>query len=318
MDELRSWSSAKLKDLGWTGLDDVVDYLIGVEDQEESRVYLQSLLGGDPTTEEFITAFLSKLSEAKRNPTASNAEVSSSEPPPSSSKSTKRAGKRSRPRTGSSQQAIPEPVLDVSSAEEYMIRVREARRKQLVINCLSCGKIHMTVPFTGRCEFCGARLLDSVEPTEDAKERKDRLLEFDGNVAKRTTIWDDDNDFYDIEATNWMSNEEKNQLKKRMESKEKEAERSRREYTVMLDLSGRRVVPAGEASSQEASTERAVAGEITLEESPRQPTGALRMAPSTSLSGASPQYIRSTLSSNMDTGVRLSRVSHRVQRDERA
>ncbi|KAJ8903334.1 hypothetical protein NDN08_004442 [Rhodosorus marinus] len=316
MDELRSWFNVKLKDLGWTGLDDVVDYVSGVEDQEESRVYLQSLLGGDPTTEEFISAFLSKLSEARRKPTACKAEESSSTPPPSRSKSTKRAEKKNRPRGVSSEQAKPEPVLDVSSAEDYMIRVREARRKQIIINCLSCGKIHMTVPFSGTCEFCEVRLLDSVVPTEDAIEQKDRLLEFDRNVAKRTTVLDDDNDFYDSEAMNWMSNDERNQLNKRMESKEQEAERSRREYAVVLDLSGRRVVAAGSASGQEASTETAVADDVTPQGPPRQPAGPLRMAPSASLSGASPQYIRSTLSSDMDSGVRLSRVSHRVQRDE--
>jgi len=68
--------------------------------------------------------------------------------------------------------------------------------------------------------------------------------------VKRTTVLDDDNDFYDSEATNWMSHDEKNQLKKRMESEAREAERSRREYTVVLDLSGRRVVAVGEASGQ--------------------------------------------------------------------
>mmetsp|Transcript_36635 Transcript_36635/g.146450 ORF Transcript_36635/g.146450 Transcript_36635/m.146450 type:complete len:254 (-) Transcript_36635:2583-3344(-) len=250
MDELRSWFIVKLKDLGWTGLDDVVDYVIGVEDPEESRVYLQSLLGGDPKTEEFISAFLSKLSEARQKPSGSNAEKFSSSPPTSSPKSTTGAEKTARPRGSSSQQAKADPVLDVKSADDYMIRVREARRKQLIVNCLNCGKVYMTVPFNGTCEFCNARLLDSVVSTEDATERKDRLLEFDRNVVKRTTVLDDDNDFYDSEATNWMSHDEKNQLKKRMESEAREAERSRREYTVVLDLSGRRVVAVGEASGQ--------------------------------------------------------------------
>ena len=97
----------------------------------------------------------------------------------------------------------------------------QARQHRLMSNCLSCGKIVCEQEGEGPCSFCGALVLkegstydgleESTAPTSDAKFAAEayakRLVEYDRNSAARTTVIDDQSDYYEIEGNNWLSNE---------------------------------------------------------------------------------------------------------------
>ncbi|GAU38742.1 hypothetical protein TSUD_208530 [Trifolium subterraneum] len=99
--------------------------------------------------------------------------------------------------------------------------VCQARRHNLVSNCLSCGKIVCEQEGEGPCNFCGALVLkegssyagleESLPPlseTEAAAEAyAKRLVEYDRNAAARTTVIDDQSDYYELDSNTWLSPE---------------------------------------------------------------------------------------------------------------
>ncbi|KAK7388947.1 hypothetical protein VNO78_23776 [Psophocarpus tetragonolobus] len=133
----------------------------------------------------------------------------------------------------------------------------QARRHRLVSNCLSCGKIVCEQEGEGPCKFCGALVLregssyagleESLPPLlSDAEAAAEayakRLVDYDRNSAARTTVIDDQSDYYEIDGNTWLSKEEKELLKKKQQEIE-EAERAKRNRVVVtFDLVGRKVL----------------------------------------------------------------------------
>ncbi|XP_004299369.1 PREDICTED: activating signal cointegrator 1 [Fragaria vesca subsp. vesca] len=133
----------------------------------------------------------------------------------------------------------------------------QARRHGLVSNCLSCGKIVCEQEGEGPCNFCGALVLkegssyagldESYTPVvSDAEAAAEayakRLVEYDRDSAARTTVIDDQSDYFEIEGNSWLSKEEKKLLKEKQEQIE-EAERAKRNRVVVtFDLFGRKVL----------------------------------------------------------------------------
>lgn len=132
----------------------------------------------------------------------------------------------------------------------------QARRHRLIANCLSCGKIICEQEGEGPCNFCGALVLregsnyaglgDTAFPVSEgeavAEAFKNRLVEYDRNAAERTVVIDDQSDYYEVEGNAWISEEEKQLLRKKQEEIA-EADRARRNKVVVtFDLVGRKVV----------------------------------------------------------------------------
>ncbi|KAI3807450.1 hypothetical protein L1987_23378 [Smallanthus sonchifolius] len=141
----------------------------------------------------------------------------------------------------------------------------EARRHRLVSNCLSCGKIVCEQEGEGPCSFCGALVLregsmyagleEEVGPMSDAEAAAEayakRLVDYDRNSAARTTVIDDQSDYYEMEGNTWLSMEEKELLRKKKEEIE-EAERANRSKVVIsFDLVGRKVLLNEDEASDE-------------------------------------------------------------------
>ncbi|XP_057481014.1 uncharacterized protein LOC130767944 [Actinidia eriantha] len=146
----------------------------------------------------------------------------------------------------------------------------QARRHRLISNCLSCGKIVCEQEGEGPCQFCGALVLkegstyagldEGGVPLSDAEEAAEayakRLVDYDRNSAARTTVIDDQSDYYEIEGNSWLSMEEKELLMKKKEEME-EAERARRSKVIMtFDLVGRKVLMNEDDISEIASENR--------------------------------------------------------------
>ncbi|KAB1199351.1 Activating signal cointegrator 1 [Morella rubra] len=132
----------------------------------------------------------------------------------------------------------------------------QARRHKLVSNCLSCGKIVCEQEGEGPCSFCGALVLREgstyagldviLPPQSDAEAAAEayakRLLEYDRDSAARTTVIDDQSDYYEIEGNSWLSKEEKELLRKKQEEIEEAELAKRNKVVVTFDLLGRKVL----------------------------------------------------------------------------
>eukprot|EP00879_Flechtneria_rotunda_P007369 GHRR01007730.1.p1 GENE.GHRR01007730.1~~GHRR01007730.1.p1 ORF type:complete len:508 (+),score=284.63 GHRR01007730.1:502-2025(+) len=148
-----------------------------------------------------------------------------------------------------------------------------------VANCLSCGKIYDCRNVTNDiiafidsgfiCTFCGAPVaMTQQQRLQQAQQQaafaeatcgdsgtntaaaaaaqaiafKDRLVEFDRSSQKRTTVIDDQSDFFEIDTNTWLSEEERAELRRRKQLEDEAAAARRNKVFVTLDLLGRKVL----------------------------------------------------------------------------
>lgn len=169
----------------------------------------------------------------------------------------------------------------------------QARRHRLVSNCLSCGKIVCEQEGEGPCNFCGALVLregssyagleESLPPLSDAEAAAEayakRLVDYDRNAAARTTVIDDQSDYYEIDGNSWLSKEEKEMLKKKQEEME-EAERAKRNRVVVtFDLVGRKVLVNEDEVSELQSENRILRPQDEREMNRIKPNPTLKIQP---------------------------------------
>uniref|UniRef100_A0A1D1ZJU2 Activating signal cointegrator 1 n=1 Tax=Anthurium amnicola TaxID=1678845 RepID=A0A1D1ZJU2_9ARAE len=170
----------------------------------------------------------------------------------------------------------------------------QARRHNLVSNCLSCGKIVCEQEGEGPCSFCGSLVLregstyagleGTMIPLSDAEVTAEafakRLVDYDRNAAARTTVIDDQSDYYELEGNSWLSKEEKDNLNQKLKEKEKEEEERRKKKVVMtFDLVGRKVL-VNEDEASELKSEHRILRPLENRESNRiRPNPTARLQP---------------------------------------
>lgn len=99
-------------------------------------------------------------------------------------------------------------------------------RHPLVVNCLSCGRVHCLQEGDKVCINCGKKLvlkdeyLKSIVKDYDAKNaynHKEKLLKFQANFYSKLKIIDDFNDWYEISNNTWLSEENRKEARKKDE-----------------------------------------------------------------------------------------------------
>ncbi|KAL1504602.1 hypothetical protein AB1Y20_008386 [Prymnesium parvum] len=135
-----------------------------------------------------------------------------------------------------------------------------AQRHALLHNCLSCGKVICAQEGAGTCLFCESDPhvgLWHAATSLEATRRKERLLDFDRSAAKRTTVIDDQADYFSFAAADaWLSTEEKAAAANAQQEREDDARERQRNFCVTLDFAGQRVVreERGESAATENDT----------------------------------------------------------------
>ncbi|KAK9116744.1 hypothetical protein Sjap_015691 [Stephania japonica] len=219
-----------------------------------------------PPTEEGFTSGTKKQARVPREATSSS--NSEKKPPTETTAST------SNPKgnLGNSKKKKSGKVVSLAEAAKGTVVFQQgkpcscqARRHRLVSNCLSCGKIVCEQEGEGPCSFCGALVLkegssyagldEAVVPLSDAEAVAEafakRLVDYDRNSAARTTVIDDQSDYYEIEGNSWLSREEKELLTKKREQVEEDERARRSKVVVTFDLVGRKVVVNKDEISEE-------------------------------------------------------------------
>ncbi|XP_058445486.1 activating signal cointegrator 1 [Malaya genurostris] len=142
----------------------------------------------------------------------------------------------------------------------------QASKHKLINNCLHCGRIVCEQEGSGPCLFCGSlvctddeqrmidssskkgdnlrrTLLDQNRPKgwEEAVATRNRLLEYDRNSEKRTTVIDDESDYFKTNSV-WLSDVERKKLEKLESEMREKKHASRMSRKVTLDFAGRQIV----------------------------------------------------------------------------
>ena len=142
----------------------------------------------------------------------------------------------------------------------------QASKHKLVNNCMKCGRIICEQEGSGPCLFCGnlvctdeeQKLIDSSSKKgdnlkrtlmeqkrplgwEEAVATRNRLLEYDRNSEKRTTVIDDESDYFKANSV-WLSDSERKKLEKAEIELRERKHASRLNKKITIDFSGRQVI----------------------------------------------------------------------------
>lgn len=142
----------------------------------------------------------------------------------------------------------------------------QAIKHDLINNCLNCGRIVCQQEGSGPCLFCGQlvcnedelsliessskkgetlkkQLLQQQRPKgwEEAMAMRNKLLEFDRSSEKRTTVIDDESDYFKSNSV-WLSDAERKKLKKLEDELAARKHASRLTRKVTIDFGGRQVI----------------------------------------------------------------------------
>jgi hypothetical protein len=92
----------------------------------------------------------------------------------------------------------------------------QARKHALIGNCLHCGRVVCEQEGKGPCLFCGEWVgmteeeFASLDPrAKEAMQHRDKLLEFDKTSKKRTHVFDDHSDYFELSRTCWATEKER-------------------------------------------------------------------------------------------------------------
>lgn len=156
-------------------------------------------------------------------------------------------------------------VLDAIMLKGRRLCNCQASQHKLVNNCLSCGRIVCEQEGSGPCLFCGElvctneeqqvlkssgkksdNLLKSLkekgggESLKKALEQRDRLLEYDRNSEKRTTVIDDELDYFE-ENSVWHSDEQRAAFERLKQEMHERKHASRINRKIKIDFAGREI-----------------------------------------------------------------------------
>lgn len=150
----------------------------------------------------------------------------------------------------------------------------EASKHKLINNCMQCGRVVCEQEGSGPCLFCGKlvctedelRLIESASQNgenlkksllkqerpkgwEEAVAMRNRLIDYDRASEKRTTVIDDESDYFRTNSV-WLSDEERAKLKKIEEKMKEKKFASRRDQKITIDFTGRQVVEEPTVSAE--------------------------------------------------------------------
>ncbi|KAL4854996.1 Activating signal cointegrator 1 [Chlorella vulgaris] len=117
----------------------------------------------------------------------------------------------------------------------------------------------------GKGGAAGPAALAYNESAAEAVALRDRLVQFDREAAKRTTVLDDQSDFFEIDANAWLTDEERAVLKQREREAQEAEEARRRHVTVSIDLLGRKVLLDSDPATGQGGEGDAAALDAALE-----------------------------------------------------
>ncbi|XP_075981685.1 activating signal cointegrator 1 [Anticarsia gemmatalis] len=278
---MEQWVSEGLsKLLDFQVPDDLITYLLSIENEPDLNEYMKTLLDFDNSQHKNFFLELCK----KRFPSRGN-----SIPKQQKKKISKNKGGQQQDFVSSEAQAV-QPVAEPSDAKSkkktkfvnlysqegknaqvVLIKGRhhcecQASKHELINNCLQCGRIVCKQEGSGPCLFCGnlvctpeeqkeintktkggAKLMESLmersrpKGWEAAMSHRNRLLEYDRTSERRTRVTDDDSDYFNAGSV-WLNAKEQEKLDKYQQQLHDKKHGSRLNKKMTFDFGGRQII----------------------------------------------------------------------------
>ncbi|XP_052901149.1 activating signal cointegrator 1 [Anopheles moucheti] len=269
---------------------ELIAYIYTIQSAEEIDGYFRTLLDyTNPQHTAFMRELKIKLGHATLDTGNSEQTGKSKQPTSKQTKSSKPAiSSASSTAKSSTQESSTKKKTkyvnlygqDGELADVILLKGRhhcdcQASKHRLVNNCLHCGRIVCEQEGSGPCLFCGSlvcteneqrmiesssrkgdnlrrSLMEQNRPAgwEEALAMRNRLLEYDRNSEKRTTVIDDEADYFKTHSI-WLSDAERKKLEQLEEEMREKRHASRLARKVTLDFAGRQVLDEALLSTED-------------------------------------------------------------------
>ncbi|XP_053661224.1 activating signal cointegrator 1 [Anopheles marshallii] len=269
---------------------ELISYIYTIQTAEEIDGYFRTLLDyTNPQHTAFMRELKIRLGHATAETGNSEQTGKSKQPTSKQTKSSKTASSSAPSAAKSSTQEASTKKKtkyvnlygqDGELADVILLKGRhhcdcQASKHRLVNNCLHCGRIVCEQEGSGPCLFCGSlvcteneqrmiesssrkgdnlrrSLMEQNRPAgwEEALAMRNRLLEYDRNSEKRTTVIDDEADYFKTHSI-WLSDAERKKLEQLEEELREKRHASRLARKVTLDFAGRQVLDEALLSTED-------------------------------------------------------------------
>ncbi|KAL4703102.1 hypothetical protein ACJJTC_018139 [Scirpophaga incertulas] len=264
--------------LGFQVPDDLIQYILSIETENDLYKYLKTLLDFDnPQHKNYVLELAKRKFPQKgsltskqkkkisKNKQQKQDDFVSVELQPSQGQPVETDGKSKKTKF------VNLYSQEGKDAQVVLLKGRhhcdcQASKHELINNCLQCGRVVCKQEGSGPCLFCGnlvctpeeqrelnaktkasAKLMESLmersrpKGWEAAVLHRNRLLEYDRTSEKRTRVTDDDSDYFNANSV-WLSSTEREKLDKYQKSLHEKKHASRVTKKMTFDFAGRQVV----------------------------------------------------------------------------
>uniref|UniRef100_U5EU27 Putative regulation of transcription n=1 Tax=Corethrella appendiculata TaxID=1370023 RepID=U5EU27_9DIPT len=251
--------------------EEMIKYILSMQNHTELDEYFKTLLDFDkPEHVTFLQEFKQKLSKKnnKKQKSQQNGKqqiqtVQAAVSPTSTESTSTGAKKKTKYVNMYGQNGEMNNVILLKGR---LLCDCQATKHKLINNCIKCGRIVCEQEGSGPCMFCGnlvctdeeQKVIDSSSRKGDNLKRslmeqnrpkgweeaiatRNRLLEYDRNSEKRTTVIDDELDYFKTNSV-WLSDKEREKLEKMQNVLMERKHGSRLNRKVALDFTGKQVV----------------------------------------------------------------------------
>ncbi|GMH46746.1 hypothetical protein TrRE_jg7206 [Triparma retinervis] len=135
----------------------------------------------------------------------------------------------------------PPPLTPLTTGNPTVTCGCFGTKHPVLTNCLICGRLQCEKEGYGYCPFCKHSITKPEACRKGGKltkeqKHKDRLLRFDREAARRTTVLDDQADYFKDTSSMWLEEGEREDAREKDEERKKEMH-ERKSDNNKLDLS---------------------------------------------------------------------------------
>ncbi|KAN0009109.1 hypothetical protein ACTFIU_009001 [Dictyostelium citrinum] len=259
-EEIEKWTIEKMDKMLGVDSKEMAKYVLSMDTNSEIENYLADVLGNTKKVQTFIEQLIKKINSLPRRVQT----IKVHKPPSNQLNNIKNKNKNIT--TTSSNNSNNKPTKQqIRSFKEIEIEMRpgepcdcQATRHKLLTNCLNCGKImcEQDAGLSKKCSFCSTPLFTNPinlstqqqqlvdKNLSNAVEYKDRILGYQNTHAKRTMVYDDQEDYFSNATNKWLTEEERKKVAQQEQEFKQKQEDYKKTTKISIDFQGRRIISA--------------------------------------------------------------------------
>ncbi|KAN0033938.1 hypothetical protein ACTFIV_000417 [Dictyostelium citrinum] len=260
-EEIEKWTIEKMDKMLGVDSKEMAKYVLSMDTNSEIENYLADVLGNTKKVQTFIEQLIKKINSLPRRVQT----IKVHKPPSNQLNNIKNKNKNIATTTSSNNSNNKPTKQQIRSFKEIEIEMRpgepcdcQATRHKLLTNCLNCGKImcEQDAGLSKKCSFCSTPLFTNPinlstqqqqlvdKNLSNAVEYKDRILGYQNTHAKRTMVYDDQEDYFSNATNKWLTEEERKKVAQQEQEFKQKQEDYKKTTKISIDFQGRRIISA--------------------------------------------------------------------------